>query len=1453
MLTLLCSTGVWAEGELNGVFTINASGDKVQFSQGNLQATYDGSAWSWALATNQWDYIGNAASNTSINGNGTVSTNGTVDLFGWSTSATTYGIHSSNEGPTYSGDFVDWGNTIGTGWRTLTSAEWVWILGPSSSPTPGTNCRASGSTVNGTSNARYVHATINTDGTGVNGMILFPDGVTIANDEATSWGTVNGNSRWEYATKCTSAQWTALAAKGCVFLPAAGSRGGASVWNVGTHGHYWSSTPNGDYYAWEVDFSSEALQTQGNYSRYQSLSVRLVKNYQLQQDASGNYLIGSAYDWGLFANGINDGTIAINANAKLMANNITVTTMIGNSGHRYAGTFDGNNKTITLSISGTSGFEAPFSYINGATIKDLTVSGTLSGGTHCSGLIGLTNGTNNVNNVIVDCAITATGSHCSGLLGRQDNGTTTFDGCAFTGSISKASGNCNVGVLWGWNNGGTSILTNCLENGTYTNCSPLQPIGNLPSSKTVTNTFYVSNVSSSYGTRAYTSAQDGEINGQVTAVDGNNYYVLADISGINERYELLSSSVSPEPVVKFTGTTLTKDADYTVSYSNNTSRGTGSVIITGAGSYSGTKTVNFAVAATTLSGSGTEGSPFTIGSDDDWTEFAASVNSGFTFSGMYVKMTDNVNASSMAGQNDGEPFSGTFDGDHKTLNLSIVNTGSSTDIKNPSTGTAPFHYIKNAVIKNVKTTGSVSATAIHSSGLVGFADGTNTIQGCTVSATINTTADYVGGVLAHGIISNTTIQDCTFNGTVNGRSGGSSHVVGLYGWYHGGSPVVKNCLENGTYTNVSSFNPIFLKSVGADASVSETYYLNEKNEGGASGTRVFTAVPDGEMCGQVTATDGNNYYALTTISGINERYELLDESVTPVPVVKFFNTTLTHNADYNVSYSNNTSGGTGSVILTGINDYTGTKTVNFEIAANTLSGSGTEGDPYVINSNDDWMSFANSVNSGFTYSGKFVKLTKNVNTTVNVGLRDNKPFSGTFDGDGHTLTVTLTANAASTSGNTEGIAPFHFIKNATIKNLQTAGTITSTTNHTSGLVGFSEGTNAIQNCVVSTTLNVKNYVGGFIGHAQSSTIAIRDCLFNGTVNGSSSSYISAFWGWSGSSGNIVNCLENGTYIGVSGFDAIGWTPTTPTNTYRINSSSKGTATTAEALADGTTTADLQNGRAEVVWVQTALTNQPMLKIFANELSLADGDNLTALAPYAGKTCRVAYSRSFTAGKSSTVCLPFAFAKGSVGTFYTFTDIHEDGGEYIADMTEYTGANLVANTPYLFTPSATGSVDFSGTYEIPASITAGETVSGDWTYQGTYETIEWTSAPTGIYGFSAQAVAEQGISQGQFVKVGEYVRVKPMRCYLKYKNGTENYAKARGMNHTSDTDEPLPDVIKVRLIGADGHVTAIGTLQTKTGEVTLDSDVWYTLNGIRIKGKPTVKGVYVNNGKKVAIK
>jgi len=258
------------EGAINGKFTI-ASGKQVYFSKGNLRATTtNGSSWTWAFATNQWDYIGNAAANTTISGNGTVSGNGTrtVDLFGWVASnsswsgAAQYGISNSTSNNNYgNGNTLksDWGNTIEGDWRTLTSDEWTYLF----------NTRNSGTTVNGTNNARYTEATINTNGTSVNGIILFPDGVTIASNEATSWGTINGTSNW--GTKCTTAQWTALAAKGCVFLPAAGRRSGTTVSYATSRGYYWSSS-NANY----MNFRGSSVTPSASGTRSYGCSVRLV-------------------------------------------------------------------------------------------------------------------------------------------------------------------------------------------------------------------------------------------------------------------------------------------------------------------------------------------------------------------------------------------------------------------------------------------------------------------------------------------------------------------------------------------------------------------------------------------------------------------------------------------------------------------------------------------------------------------------------------------------------------------------------------------------------------------------------------------------------------------------------------------------------------------------------------------------------------------------------------------------------------------------------------------------------------------------------------------------------------------------------------------------------------------------------------------------------------------------
>lgn len=265
-------------GPLAGKFTINAGGDKVSFSQGNLQATYNGSSWSWAFATNQWDYIGNAEGNTKVSAStpfvsGYSGSSTTVDLFGWVGASSTwsgaaqYGITSSTTTDNTDGYGnvatealkSDWGNTIGSGWRTLTSDEWMYLF---NTRTP-------------TSGVRYAKATVN----GKSGVILLPDDWNTTYYSLTSINTANA----AYTTNSiTSSDWTnKLEAHGAVFLPAAGYRNGSTVNNQGPRGHYWSSSPNTSnvtsvYYVFFNSGFLEARNTNRNYGH----SVRLVRQVE---------------------------------------------------------------------------------------------------------------------------------------------------------------------------------------------------------------------------------------------------------------------------------------------------------------------------------------------------------------------------------------------------------------------------------------------------------------------------------------------------------------------------------------------------------------------------------------------------------------------------------------------------------------------------------------------------------------------------------------------------------------------------------------------------------------------------------------------------------------------------------------------------------------------------------------------------------------------------------------------------------------------------------------------------------------------------------------------------------------------------------------------------------------------------------------------------------------------
>jgi hypothetical protein len=246
---------------------------------------------------------------------------------------------------------------------------------------------------------------------------------------------------------------------------------------------------------------------------------------------------------------------------------------------------------------------------------------------------------------------------------------------------------------------------------------------------------------------------------------------------------------------------------------------------------------------------------------------------------------------------------------------------------------------------------------------------------------------------------------------------------------------------------------------------------------------------------------------------------------------------------------------------------------------------------------------------------------------------------------------------------------------------------------------------------------------------------------------------------------------------------------------------------------------------------------------------------------------VTYNRPFTSGQASTVILPFSYeCKGNEGgKFYAFKEVTYDEAEqeWVAVMEETAENTLAANTPYVFMPNGTtmtfpnienmyyGIVTLQPTTDV---VYGGATTDADWQFHGTYQTKEWTELSTD-YGFAAtsgESVDAQSVVAGQFVRfTGDGTTnafVKPTRCYLSYVGSS---APARAM--TRGAANGLPQSITVRLVDRNGVTTTIGSIENGELIIENDADNWYTLDGLKLNGKPMQKGLYINNGKKVAIK
>lgn len=219
---------------------------------------------------------------------------------------------------------------------------------------------------------------------------------------------------------------------------------------------------------------------------------------------SDPFRISTSTEWDRFARFVNQGSYA--DKCYQLTENITVSSMVGTSAHPFCGTFDGDGKLLTANINSTETAAAPFLYVKGATIKNLSVGGTIAGNVQkAGGLACFCSGNVGINGCVVSATISGFTTYAGGIVGwYDDNATLTMNNCLFKGSFSPGTG-------------GKYHPIGC--------CNPQKTVN-----ATFTSVYYLNTITPTvyfFGgadTPVSSTKVEGVWNDPVTAADGQTYY-----------------------------------------------------------------------------------------------------------------------------------------------------------------------------------------------------------------------------------------------------------------------------------------------------------------------------------------------------------------------------------------------------------------------------------------------------------------------------------------------------------------------------------------------------------------------------------------------------------------------------------------------------------------------------------------------------------------------------------------------------------------------------------------------------------------------------------------------------------------------------------------------------------------------------------------------------------------
>ena len=476
---------------------------------------------------------------------------------------------------------------------------------------------------------------------------------------------------------------------------------------------------------------------------------------------------------------------------------------------------------------------------------------------------------------------------------------------------------------------------------------------------------------------------------------------------------------------------------------------------------------------------------YTIHTATGWDLFCDALQDNTFFNhfiGMTVKLDADISVVRMAGSS-GHEFGGTFDGQGHTLTVDYTTTVQIT---------APFRCVNGATIMNLVTAGTINTSAKFAGGMVGQTMGgtveiTNCVSGITINSSVNGDGTH-GGFLAVASYGTVNFTGCMFGGEMLGES--TTLWGGFVGWTESNNNATvtfTDCLFNPTNLTINSGRTFSRARNMSSVTITNCYYTEP----------------------------------LGTAQGLPA---ISDPNITP-----YGTPTGSYNVSNLVAYANG--------LMYGDTFYYDPNFVP------PFEQTGT--DEYTIHAATGWDFFCDAMQDNDTYGrfvGKTVKLGADISVTRMAGGSGHE-FGGTFDGQGHTLTVSY----QNTNG-TVRTAPFSYVSGAIIKNLIVAGNITGMANRAAGIVGETGSSlSYVTNCVSSVNVSGSYYTGGV---SVGGNVEITGCVFNGRIVGINNS--GGFVGHSNSALVIRDCLfapQEGSTISGGTFYFNGGGEITPVNSY----------------------------------------------------------------------------------------------------------------------------------------------------------------------------------------------------------------------------------------------------------------------------------------------------------------